>query len=267
MLLYVQYVWNQVWFPTLLIVDLLLFRGQRPLFGLKLLNMSNLNIVRFGKSPSPFAVKSKSNTGFSLPELLAVLAVMAIIVTISIPYMLSYRKLYRSDDQALKIMDLMQEASQLAVTRRRTFRFEIDLTANKIHVIDEAGTNPDFLVKSVPLDKPADVRVDIIPSGITRPNPPNYNNAVFAADTLGHLEGSTTVSNNNVFAVRFQRDGSAVNAAGLPVSSTIFVWPPTSYGSSTPRNTKEVRAITFFAASGAIRLWKYNGSTFVPSVN
>ncbi|MBL8182274.1 MAG: prepilin-type N-terminal cleavage/methylation domain-containing protein, partial [Blastocatellia bacterium] len=75
--------------------------------------MSNLNIVRFGKSPSPFAVKSKSNTGFSLPELLAVLAVMAIIVTISIPYMLSYRKLYRSDDQALKIMDLMQEASQL----------------------------------------------------------------------------------------------------------------------------------------------------------
>ena len=164
-------------------------------------------------------------------------------------------------------MDLMQETSQLAITRRRTFRFEIDLTANKLNVIDEAGTNADFLIKSIPLDKPADVRVDIIPSGVTRPNPPNYNNASFAADTLGHLEGSTTVSNNNVWAVRFQRDGSAVNVAGLPVSATLFVWPPASPGSSTPRNTKEIRAITLFAPSSAVRFWKYNGTTFVATVN
>lgn len=213
------------------------------------------------------ATNGRLQSGFSLPELLAVLAVIAIVVTISIPYLLNYRKLYRSDDQALKIMDLMQETSQLAITRRRTFRFEIDLTANKLNVIDEAGTNADFLIKSIPLDKPADVRVDIIPSGVTRPNPPNYNNAAFAADTLGHLEGSTTVTNNSVWAVRFQRDGSAVNVAGLPVSATLFVWPPASPGSSTPRNTKEIRAITLFAPSSAVRFWKYNGTTFVATVN
>lgn len=164
-------------------------------------------------------------------------------------------------------MDMMQEASQNALTRRRTFRFEIDLTDNEAKIIDEAGTNPDIVIKSIPLDKVVDVRVDIIPTGVTRPNPPNYNNAVYAADTLGHMDGSTSVTNHNVWAVRFQRDGSSVNAAGLPVSATLFVWPPASFGSSVPRNTKEIRAITLFAPSGAVRFWKYNGSTFVASVN
>ncbi len=233
----------------------------------QLCNMSNLKKALPPRNPLLTVARINSCSGFSLTELLTVVAVIAIVVTISVPYLLNYRKLYRSDDQALKIMDLMQETSQLAITRRRTFRFEIDLTSNKIHIIDEAGTNADFLIKSVPLDKPADVRVDIIPTGVTRPNPPNYNNAVFAVDTLGHLEGSTPVSSHNVWAVRFQRDGSAVNAAGLPVSATLFVWPPASSGSSTPRSTKEIRAITLFAPSSAVRFWKFNGSTFVSTVN
>ncbi|HMT09343.1 MAG TPA: type II secretion system protein [Pyrinomonadaceae bacterium] len=229
--------------------------------------MSNFEGTNPERSGMVSRVNLRKAVGFSLPELLAVLAILAIILTVSIPYLLSYRKLYRSDDQALKLMDMMQEASQYALTRRRTFRFEIDLTDNEAKIIDEAGTNPDFVIKSVPLDKVADVRVDIIPSGVTRPNPPNYNNAVFAADTLGHMDGSTSVTNHSVWAMRFQRDGSAVNAAGLPVSATLFIWPPASAGSSTPRNTREIRAITVFAPSSAVRFWKYNGSTFTASVN
>jgi len=202
-----------------------------------------------------------------MPEMLAVLAVLAILLAVSVPYLLSYRKLYRSDDQAIRLMDMMQEANQLAITRRRSFRFQIDLTRNKALIIDEADTNPDTLIKAIPLDRPADVRVDVIPSGVTAPNPPNYNAAAFATDSIGHLEGSTTVTGNSVWAIRFARDGSAVNAAGLPVSSTLYVWPPLTVGSSTPRNNKEIRAITIFAPSSAIRFWKYNGSTFVPTVN
>lgn len=205
------------------------------------------------------------NGGFSMIELLTVLAILAIVLVISIPYFLNYRKLYRSDDQAIKVMDLMREANQLAITRRRTFRLEIDLTANKVLIIDERDANPDLMVKAVPLDKAADVRVDTTPSGITIPNPPNYAAATFAVDGVGHLEGATTVVGNNVWFARFQRDGSVVNHLGNPISATLFIWPPSVPGGTTPRNTKEVRAITIFGGSAAVRFWKHNGSAFVAS--
>lgn len=198
-----------------------------------------------------------------MAELLVVLAIIVVISAISVPYILNYRKLYRSEDQSIKIIDLLQETSQLALTRRRTMRLEIDLTDNAVLIIDEDGSNPDKLIKSIPLEKAADIRVDTIPSGVSKPNPPNYANATYSTDTIGHLVGATTVTNHNVWAARFARDGSVVNAANVPISVNIYVWPPLSPGSTTPRNAKEIRAITLFGGSGAIRYWKYDGTTFV----
>lgn len=201
--------------------------------------------------------------GFSMVELVVVLSIIIIMSAVSIPYILNYRKVYRSDDQATKIVDLISEAGQLALTRRRTMRLEIDLTDNAILIIDENGTNPDVQLKKIPLEKAADVRIDAIPSGVTKPNPPNYTDISFSTDAVGHLVGSTTVISHNVWVARFQRDGSVVNNAGTPISVNIYVWPPITSGSLTPRNTKEIRAITIFGGSGAVRYWKYNGSTFV----
>ena len=200
-----------------------------------------------------------------MPEILTVLAVIAIMSAISIPYIFQYRKVYRSDDQALKIMDLMLEANQLALTRRRTIRFEIDLSDNTAKIIDENGTPANLLLKSIPLDKTSDVRVDVVPSGITRPNPPNYSDATYAIDGIGHNTGAGSVIGHTVWSARFRRDGSVVNASNNPLSVTLYVWPPVTGGSLTPRNAKEVRAITLFGGSAAIRFWKHNGSTFVAS--
>ncbi len=212
--------------------------------------VSDMNNVSIGRS----------HLGFSMPELLAVLAVMAIMGAISVPYLLKYRSVYRTDDQAIKIMDTMREAAQLALTRRRTIRFEIDLTDNTFKVIDERGTATDTLVKSIPMDKPADVRVDVKPSGVSTPNPPNYADITFAIDSVGHLAGTTTVTGHNVWSARFQLDGSVVNNAGTPVSVNIYAFPPVTPGSTTPKSLKLVRAITLFGGSGAIRFWKHNGT-------
>lgn len=207
--------------------------------------------------------KRRSESGFSIIELVIVLVIIAILSAISLPYIYSYKKLYKSEDQSLKVMDLMREAAQLALTRRRTMRLEIDLTANALLIIDENGAAPNTLIKSIPLELPREVRMDIIPAGVVKPNPPNYTDAAYSADATGHLVGGATVVGNTVWAVRFKSDGSAVNAAGIPISANIYVWPPVTVGSTTPRNTKEIRAITMFGGSGAIRYWKYDGATFV----
>lgn len=202
--------------------------------------------------------------GFSFTELLAVISIILILSAVSVPFLFRSRNLYRSEDQALRIMDLMQEANQLALNRRRTVRLEIDLTDNAVLLIDENGSPNGPILKSLPLEPVEQIRMDTNPTGISAPNPPGYANAVFATDTLGHTDQGTSVIGHQVWAARFRSDGSVVTATGAPVSGTVFLWPPDGSGSSTARNNKEIRAITMFGGSGAVRYWRYTGSGFQP---
>ncbi len=203
------------------------------------------------------------SSGFSMTEMLVVLGIIGVLSVISLPYLVNFKKAYKSEDQAIKVIDLMREAGQMALARRRTIRFEIDFTDTTAKIIDENGAATDTLIKSIPLEKPSEVRMDIIPATITKPNPPNYNDIVAAADTRGHLIGSTSVTGHSVWVARFRSDGSVVNNVDVPVNANIYSWPPISPGSTTPRNRNEVRAITIFGGSGAIRYWKHNGTSFL----
>jgi prepilin-type N-terminal cleavage/methylation domain-containing protein len=205
--------------------------------------------------------------GVSLVEIIIVLVIISILSAISIPYIFNYTKLYKPEDQALKVMDLMREASQMALTRRRTMRFEIDLTANEVLIIDENGTGAadDRQIKAMSLEAVNLVRMDAIPTGVTAPAPPNYGPAAFAADTTGHLRGATNVNGNNVWAARFRRDGTVVNTAGSATSNTLYLWEPLTPGNAAPKDVKGVRAITIFGGTGAVRYWKHNGTTFLPT--
>lgn len=203
-----------------------------------------------------------SESGFSVVELVIAIVIVTVLTAISLPYLYSNQRLYKSEDQALKILDLMGEANKQALAKRRTFRVEIDLTDNAAILIDENGTAADTRVRWFPLEKTFEVRADIIPDGVTRPDPPNYNDAAFADDTLGHQWGPNTKIGNTVWAARFRSDGSVVNAADIPISATLYIWPPEAAGSDLPRSKTEVRAITMFGGSGAIRYWKHNGTVF-----
>lgn len=200
--------------------------------------------------------------GFSMIELLIVVAIIAVMSVISIPYVVSYTSLYKSEEQSKRIMDLMRESGQLALNQRRTYRMEIDITESRVHIIDENGDANDTLVKSVPIEATGVLRMDAAPNGISRPNPPNYGNASFGVDGVGHFEGATQTIGNTVWAIRFRSDGSVVNAGNTPISATLFVYPPTSASSDVPSDARQVRAITLYGGSGAVRYWKYNGSTF-----
>ena len=203
-------------------------------------------------------------SGASVVEIVIVLVIMGILSAISLPYILNYKKLYKSEDQAIKMIDLMREAGQLAITRRRTVRFEIDLTDNAVLLIDQT-TASGTQIKKIPLEMTRDIRVDVIPATVTKPNPPNYNDAAYAVDAVGHLVGSTTITGHTIWAARFKSDGSVVTAVDVPMSANIYVWPPISPSSGTARNKTEIRLITLFGGSGAIRYWKHDGTNFVPN--
>ncbi|HMO80097.1 MAG TPA: prepilin-type N-terminal cleavage/methylation domain-containing protein [Pyrinomonadaceae bacterium] len=215
-------------------------------------------------SPAPSTLLSRTSSGFSVVELLTVLLVIGVLAAISVPYFFSYTKLYRSDDQSLLVIDAMQEASQRALSRRSTVRFEVDLTANSLNLIDEDPTGPDQLFKSMPLLAPELVRIDAPPPAVAPPNPPNYATAVFANDNIGHERDGVSVTGNRVWAARFRSDGSVVGANGVPLNSSLFIWSPRPDDVNAPNSIGEIRALTMFAGSGAVRYWRYDGTEFKP---
>lgn len=204
------------------------------------------------------------NEGFSAIELLIVVVIIVIMSAISIPYVYNYQKVYMSEDQALKIIDKMQEARQHALSKRRTFRFEIDLTDNAMLIIDENGTDDDELVSTIQLKPTYEVRVDTKPGSVSAPQPPVLNDAEYKIDTLGHYRNGTKVEGHTVWAARFRSDGSVVDASNNPASANLYVWSPLTESGDEPRSDGEVRAITLQGASGAVRYWKFDGEKFLP---
>lgn len=204
--------------------------------------------------------RSCRSGGYSVVEVLIVVAIIFTMSAIAVPYLFRHRIIYKSEEQALRIMDLMREASQMALNQRRTIRLEIDTVDSAILIIDGNGAATDTLVKRIPIESSSILRMDVSPFGIGRPNPPNYPPAVFGVDSIGHMSGSTAISGNTVWALKFRSDGSVVNAGNVPISATLFVFPPGT--GSTTSDPNQVRAITLSGGSGAVRFWSYNGTTF-----
>lgn len=204
----------------------------------------------------------RRENGFSVIELLVVVAVIAIMSTMVLFYANAHKKAYQPDDQALQISDILQEARQRALTQRRTMRVEINLTNNTVKLYDEnrdtTTAGDDFLIKSLAMFATTNVRVDTRPSEISV-NPPEtlpVPNAVFSASVY-----PTSIS-QNVCTIRFLANGTAVNAGtnatgtgSVATGVTLHVWSP----NKTNNNQSDIaRCITVLGATGVIRLWEYD---------
>ncbi len=199
--------------------------------------------------------------GFSMVELLVVLAIIFILSTISLFYLAGHQRLYRPDEEALKIIDLLQEGRQRSLTQRETMRVEIDLTDNVVRLIDENDATTaadDRIIKSSVLSPQTDVKVSLRPPDITT-DPPETLPVPIAQFRPSIYPPSIT---HNVCTFRFKRNGTVVNEGTDAVGSnetltglTLFIWSPQPNNS----NVSEIaRAITVIGATGSVRFWEYN---------
>lgn len=194
-------------------------------------------------------------------ELLIVLAVITILLGISLFYLSGHERLYRPDEQALKIIDVFQEARQRSLTQRETMRVEIDLTDNVVRLIDENLPNTvddDRVLRNITLAPQAQVKLTSRPPDIST-NPVEIM-PVPAAQFRPSIYPPSSA--HNVCTFRFLRNGSVVNEGTDAVGSnatttgvTLFIWSPK------PNNANEseiARAITVIGATGSVRFWEYN---------
>ena len=208
--------------------------------------------------------ENTSQAGFSLMELLVVLAIVMILSGISIFYLAGHQKLYKVDDQALQLVDILQEARQRALAQKDPLRVEINLSTNMVSLINEntatLGVADDVVVKRFVLAATSLVTVSTRPAQITvnPPEPMPVPAAVFKNSVY------TPSAGQNVCTIRFIANGSATDGGtnatasdAVPTGVSLFVWSPKK---NTPAESDQARAITVLAATGAIRMWEYDST-------
>ncbi|CAN5387915.1 hypothetical protein BH10ACI3_BH10ACI3_04070 [soil metagenome] len=204
----------------------------------------------------------RSESGFSVLELLVVVAIVLVMSTVVLFYATAHARLYKPDDQALQLTDMMQEARQRALTQRRAMRVEINLATNTAKLYDEnvnsTTSSDDVLIKSLNLFATTDVKVNTRPSeiGYTPAESMPVPDAVFSPSVY------TPSISQSVCTIRFLANGSAVNAGTNAIGSgavatgvTLYIWQPNK---TSPNQSDIARAITVLGATGVIRLWEFN---------
>lgn len=190
--------------------------------------------------------------GFSVVELLAVVAIIAIMIAIALPSIFTGRRIYAVDDASNQIVDILQFAQQRALSERQTMRVELvpgtSTTRGTIQVVDQetllAGAGDDVVIRNELLPENKDVTINtatgLLPSP---PSPFNFQQWTWPGGML---------------VIRFRPDGTVTNGANIPQSLTMTMYVPISEGVPDLGLT---RAITVFGPTGTARSWFYNQGT------
>lgn len=193
--------------------------------------------------------------GFSLMELLVVVAMTGILSVIAVPQMLAQRRLMRSVAVSREIGAQLRYARQAAMSQRRAFTFQYDDSAKQIKIIGPippgaAGlvdgaypNNAGSTVVSVPLAQ-GGLASDEISYGIPTASP---------ALPTGALDDGALKTDlfNAKVNITFQPDGSVIDTTGSPVDRALFI-----YNNRAALGTAS--AISVLGSSGRVKVWRYS---------
>lgn len=205
---------------------------------------------------------AKKEQGFSLIELVIVVLIISILSVISIISLRGEKK-YLADDQAYKILDILNEARQRALTQHETMRVEFNGTKNIVQLISENAPGDaadDQVIRSLSLADAKDVVVGVTPKNVdTAPS------EMSPTPVLNFKQSSHPLSlPDSVAALRFVTNGTVLDAGSNEIGknaamtgATIYVWSPNYLKNDTPLNTGNIiRAITVQGTSGLSRYTK-----------
>lgn len=208
------------------------------------------------KAPVAKAQGWHSNSGISMVEILAVVAVATIVTAIALPQVISSRRMIRSASLPREIASQLRYARQQAMSQRQAFTFQYDDATKQITIIDHQATGAALLSASgypntansitaitTPLGAGGGLPASEISFGV-----PNGINVTSLGDT-----STPTALSSNKLTVTFQPDGTVQDSSGNYANRTLFF-----YNNKIPNQT--ACAISVLGSAGRIKIWRYTAS-------
>lgn len=179
--------------------------------------------------------------GFSMPELLVVLLVIAILVVLALPQIISSRRLFRFSGLQRQISASLIEARQEAMSQRRPITLLYDDKDKQLVTYGGSfGVFGDASNKTIELSG-AGVSLDEIkygrPGGVPK-------------SALGDTTNMTALAKKKV-EITFQPDGSVLDASNNPQNNALFF-----YHSIYKKDG--AFAVSVLGAGGRVKVWRYS---------
>ncbi len=186
-------------------------------------------------------IKLKKQTGFSIPELIVVLLVGAIILVLALPQIMSSRRLFRFSGLQRQVATSLQEARQEAMSQRKPITFRYDNAAKRV-VIYGGGFGVLGDVKN---------KVVILTGSGVDSDDVKYGRPTGVSTSA--LSDTTNLTNltSNAVEITFQVDGSVIDGSNNPKNQALFFYHD-KYRFDT------AFAISILGAGGRIKIWRYS---------
>ena len=193
-------------------------------------------------------LRKRNQSGFSLAELLIVFFIIAIIVVLALPQIMSSRRLFRYGGVQIQVVSALREARQEAMSQRTPITLRYSNVSKTMTLsggsLGSVGDSKNRIFQLAGEGLTVDEVVYGRPSG-----------ASVAA--LGDGTNLTSLS-ANLLDITFQPDGSVIDASNNPQNKALFF-----YSSETPDET--AFAVSILGAGGRAKVWRYssNVNTYV----
>lgn len=186
-------------------------------------------------------INTAKNKGFSIPELLIVLFVAAIILVLALPQLISSRRLMKFSVMQNQIAATMIETRQEAMSQRKAITFCYDDRTKQL--ITYGGTFGAFGDSKNKVVELSGFGVDKTEIRYGRPS----------GATTAALSDTTNITSltRSMVELTFQPDGSVIDASNNPQNNALFF-----YHSKYQKDA--AFAVSILGAGGRIKVWRYS---------
>jgi Tfp pilus assembly protein FimT len=206
----------------------------------------------------------RSESGRSLIEMLAVVAIASILTAVAVPQVISARRLIRSTALPREVASHLRYARQQAMSQRQAVTFQYDDATKEVTIYDHNNVNNATVscnmtgtailgasgfpatacsttLLSVPLAGSGGLPTSEVSYGVP---------TGISVTTLSDNTPPTALTSSKVY-ITFQPDGSVIDAAGAPLPRAMFF-----YNNLVP--TQTASAVSVLGVSGRVRVWRYD---------
>jgi type II secretory pathway pseudopilin PulG len=203
----------------------------------------------------------RSDSGRSIIEVLIVVAIGAVLMAVTLPQMISARRLIRTAQLPQEIVTQLRLTRQRAMSERQPYTFQYDDANKRIVIIDHGPTFVGTAVLGAPGYPNTAGSTTVLTLPITGgPGIPSADlsygvptGVPGTATTLDDTATPTALPANNRINITFQPDGSVINAAGNPDRFALFF-----FNNKAAKETSF--AISVLGAAGRVKVWRYDTS-------